>query len=120
MDAAKKAHMALGRGLLERIDEVGPLRNLEPRRHSVPNPSAIPNMPQGIHGDAGLRLDVGVDGLCGLESKTVEFVLPAHFAPLSAYLNLPGHRLVFLLNFTVKRIKDAILRRVFQPGQVAV
>jgi GxxExxY protein len=47
--------------------------------------------------------------------KAVERLLPVHEAQLLTYLKLSGHRLGFLINFNVVRIKDRLRRTVLSP-----
>ena len=60
--------------------------------------------------DAGLRLDLLVEGRVIVELKAVERLLPVFEAQVLTYLKLAGKRLGILINFNVPRIKDGIKR----------
>jgi len=117
VDAAVRVHSTLGPGLLERVYEVCLKRELELRGHKVETQVAVPITYEGFTLDAGLRLDMVVDGLAIIELKAVELVLPVHEAQLLTYLKLSGFRLGFLLNFNVKLMKNGISRRILQRPQ---
>lgn len=114
VDAAVKVHSVLGPGLLERIYEVCLTHELRSRGHKVETQVVVPLHYDGVELDAGLRLDVVVDGLAILELKSVEHILPVHEAQLITYIKLSGMRLGFLLNFNVALMKDGITRRILQ------
>lgn len=114
VDAAVKVHSTLGPGLLERIYEICLIHELTKRGHKVESQVAVPIFYDGVQLDAGLRLDLVVDGMAILELKSVDHILPVHEAQLITYLKLSGIRLGFLLNFNVALMKDGIKRRVLQ------
>ncbi|MBI4913231.1 MAG: GxxExxY protein [Acidobacteria bacterium] len=116
VDAAVKVHSHLGPGLLERVYELCLAHELEIRGHRVETQVGIPIHYEGIALDAGLRLDMVVDGLAIIELKAVESALPVHEAQIITYLKLSGIRLGFLLNFNVKLMKDGISRRILERG----
>jgi GxxExxY protein len=60
--------------------------------------------------DAGLRVDLLVEGCLVVELKAVETILPVHRAQVMTYLKLTGHRLGLLINFNVPLIRDGIQR----------
>ena len=62
--------------------------------------------------DCGYRADVVVDNRLLLELKSVEKVLPLHYAQLMTYLKLAKIRTGLLINFNVPILKDGITRRV--------
>ena len=66
----------------------------------------------GIQIDAGLRLDVVIEGRVIAELKSVEALIPLFDAQLLTYLKLSGLRLDFLINFNVPLLKDGIKRLV--------
>ncbi|MBP1773434.1 MAG: hypothetical protein H6P99_2597 [Holophagaceae bacterium] len=117
VDAAVKVHSTLGPGLLERIYEICLIHELTKRGHKVESQVAVPINYDGIQLEAGLRLDLVVDGLAVLELKSVDHTLPVHEAQLITYLKLSGVRLGFLLNFNVALMKDGITRRILQRNR---
>jgi GxxExxY protein len=114
VDAAIKVHAALGPGLLESVYETCLAHELEERGHRVNRQVVLPIHYDTLTLDAGLRLDLVVDGLAVLELKSVEHLLPVHHAQLLTYLRLSGLRLGFLLNFNVSLMKDGVTRKILQ------
>lgn len=112
VDAAFAVHSTLGPGLLESVYEACLEHELRRREVSVERQLALPVVYRDLRVEAGLRLDMLVAGCVVVELKVVEVVLPVHRAQLLTYLKLSGHRLGFLLNFNVARIKDGIQRVV--------
>ncbi len=111
VDSAFKVHKALGPGLLETVYETCLVRELRKRGLSVATQVPVPITYDGEVLETCLRLDVLVEGLIIIEIKAVEEMNPVFEAQILTYLRLSGLRLVFLINFTVPRIKDG-LRRV--------
>lgn len=66
----------------------------------------------GIEIEVGYRLDLLVGDKVVVELKAVDAILPVHRAQLLSYLQLGGHRLGYLLNFNVPRMKQGIVRMV--------
>jgi GxxExxY protein len=66
----------------------------------------------GIHIDAGYRMDMLVEGEIVVENKSVQTLAPIHDAQLLTYLKLSGRRLGFLVNWNVPLVKDGIKRMV--------
>jgi GxxExxY protein len=60
--------------------------------------------------DAGLRIDLLVDGKIIVELKAVEQLIPLYEAQILTYLKLTGLRLGLLINFNVPLLKDGIKR----------
>lgn len=119
VDAAIKVHSALGPGLLESVYETCLTHELEKRGHQVKRQVLLPIRYDTLTLDAGLRMDMVVDGLVVLELKAVDHLLPVHHAQLLAYLKLSGLRLGFLLKFNVSLMKDGLTRKILQrAGQV--
>jgi len=110
VDAAFAVHSTLGPGLLESVYEVCLSYELERRGLAVERQVVLPIMYDGIRLEAGLRLDVLVDGCLIVELKAVEAFLPLHTAQVLTYLKLTGHRLGLLINCNVPRIRDGIKR----------
>ncbi len=114
VDAAVRVHSILGPGLLESVYETCLSHELEKRGHRVERQVSVPIRYDGVTLDAGLRLDMVVDGLAVLELKAVEQLLPVHEAQLLTYLKLSSLRLGFLLNFNVSLMKNGIARKILQ------
>ena len=112
VDAAYSVHSTLGPGLLESVYEACLVHALHKRGLEAERQIALPVVYDGLQVEAGLRLDVVVQGCIVVELKAVEKVLPVHRAQLLTYLKLSGHRLGFLINFNVPVIREGISRMV--------
>ena len=112
IDAAFTVHRELGPGLLESVYEACLCHELTCRGIPFRSQLSLPVMYRGIQVDAGLRLDVLVSECVILELKAVERLLPVHEAQCLTYLKLTKHRLGFVLNFNVPRLKEGIRRIV--------
>ncbi|MBN1491607.1 MAG: GxxExxY protein [Phycisphaerae bacterium] len=110
VDAAYRVHSALGPGLLERVYEVCLAHELRKRGLTVETQVDLPVIYDGIRLDAGMRVDLRVDGRLLIELKAVEMMHSVHKAQLLTYLKLTGHRLGLLINFNVPLIRDGIER----------
>jgi GxxExxY protein len=113
VDSVFKMHSALGPGLLESVYEICLAHEFARRGLSFERQVSLPVVYEGMRLDAGLRLDMVVEGKVILELKSVESLLPVHRAQMITYLKLSGHKLGFLVNFNVALIKDGI-RRIIQ------
>lgn len=110
VDAAFAVHNVLGPGLLESVYEVCLAHELAKRRVRFERQVTLPVEYDGIRLDAGLRLDLLVEGCLVVELKSVLDLMPIHEAQLLTYLKLTGHRLGLLINFNVPLIRDGIKR----------
>ena len=110
VDAAFKVHAALGPGLLESVYEICLAHELSKRGLRFQTQVAFPIVYDGVKLDAGLRIDLLVEGQLVIELKAVEVLLPLHEAQLLTYLKLANKRLGLLINFNVPKIKDGIKR----------
>ena len=112
VDAAFKVHKTLGPGLLESVYEAGLDYELRKRGRKVATQVPMPVVYDGLRLDAGLRLDMLVEGKLIVEVKSVERMNPVYDAQLPTYLKLTGLRLGLLINFNVGVIKKGINRVV--------
>lgn len=112
LDAAFKVHRALGPGLLESIYEVCLAYELEKMGLRVRRQMVLPVMYDGVHLDAGLRIDLLVEDLLIIEVKAVEKHHPLFEAQLLTYLKLTHLQLGLLINFNVTLLKEGIKRVV--------
>ena len=110
VDAAYAVHSALGPGLLESVYEVCLGHELEKRDRRVQRQVSLPVVYDRVRLDAGLRLDMVVDGCLIVEIKAVEQLLPVHNAQVLTYLKLTGRRLGLLINFNTQLIRYGIKR----------
>jgi GxxExxY protein len=112
VDAIIKVHRALGPGLLESTYQVCLAHELRKRGLDVQCELKLPVEYDGIHIDAGYRIDMLLAGEIIIENKSVQELAPIHEAQLLTYMKLSGGRLGFLVNWTVPLIKDGIKRMV--------
>lgn len=113
--AAMRVHSALGPGLLESAYELCLVHELNKAGLKVVRQIALPVFYDGIHLDAGYRLDVVVEDKIVLELKAVDRLQALHTAQLVSYLRLGRYPLGYLLNFNVVHMRDGI-KRVINPS----
>ena len=111
-EAAFRVHKTLGPGLLESVYERCLRRELLSRGVAFQSQLALPVLYDGISIEAGLRVDMIVDGRIIVELKAAEVMHPIYTAQLLTYLKLTGLRLGLLINFNVPLIRDGIRRIV--------
>ena len=112
VDAAYHVHKTIGPGLLESVYEVCLGFELSRRNLVFQRQLQIPIIYDGHKLDAGLRLDMLVEGKVIVELKSVETMIPLFEAQVLTYLKLTNHRLALLINFNVPLIKNGIRRIV--------
>ena len=110
VDCAFKVHQTLGPGLLESVYEACFCVELRKRGIRYKSQAPIPLVYEGVSIDAGLRLDLLVEGSIILEIKLVERLLPVHQSQLLTYLKLSDLRLGLLINFNVVLFKQGVQR----------
>jgi len=113
VDCGLKVHRALGPGLLESAYEACLAHEIAKRSHLVRRQIALPIVYDGMHLDAGYRIDLLINDSVLVEVKAIDMLLPIHQAQLMTYLKLSGHRLGFLMNFNVAMFKNG-LRRIIR------
>jgi len=111
VDSVFRVHKELGPGLLESVYSKCLLfelhsRNIAAAEAEVP----LPVLYRGCRIDAGLRLDLLVDGELIIELKAVDQLHDVHKAQMLTYLKLANKQLGLLVNFNVPLIKDGIRR----------
>ncbi len=77
-------------------------------KQQVPMPFVYKNIKQ----DVGYRIDLIVNEKVIIEVKSIENLAPVHFAQTFTYLRLSNIKLVLLINFNKKMLKDGIHRIV--------
>ena len=110
IDAAMRVHSQLGPGLLESAYQACLEYELRRRGLWVVRQLALPVRYEGIHVDAGYRIDLLVEDQVVVELKAVEAIHPIHKAQLLSYLRLSGKRLGLIITFNVLHLKDGITR----------
>jgi GxxExxY protein len=110
--AAIEVHAALGPGLLESAYQACLVRELESRGIPFEQQKPLAVSYKGVQVDCGYRLDFLVGGKVVVELKTVDHLEPIHEAQLLTYMKLAHCRVGLLINFSVPRLRDGIVRRV--------
>ncbi len=110
VDSAFKVHQTLGPGLLESVYEACLCVELKKRGIRYKSQAPIPLVYEGVSIEAGLRLDLLVEGSIVLEIKSVERLLPVHQSQLLTYLKLADLHLGLLINFNVAMFKQGVRR----------
>jgi GxxExxY protein len=110
VDAAFKVHSTLGPGLLESVYAICLTYELRKRGLRVDRELKIPIVYDEVTLDAGLRVDMLVEGCVIVDTKAVERLIPVFEAQVQTYLRLTKTTLGFLINFNVPLIKDGIKR----------
>ena len=73
---------------------------------------ALPVIYEGVHIDAGLRMDMLVEKCVIVELKSVDTMNPVFEAQLLTYLKLANIRLGYFINFNVPHLRDGFKRMV--------
>jgi GxxExxY protein len=110
--AAIEVHSALGPGLLESAYLASLCHELSLRGIAFAREVALPVKYKDLKLEAGYRMDLLVEGLVIVETKTVERIQAIHEAQLLTYLKLTDLWLGLLLNFNVLFLKHGIRRVV--------
>lgn len=112
LDAALKAHTALGPGLLESSYQAVLVYELKKAGLSVEKEKPLPLIYEEVHLEIGYRIDIMVENKVIIEVKSVDALNDIHLAQVLTYLKLSDCRLGLLLNFNVKSMKQGIKRIV--------
>jgi GxxExxY protein len=108
--AAITVHKELGPGLLESTYESCLAFELTQMGLKVEQQKALPVVYKNVELECGYRIDLLVEEKVIVELKTVDKLMPIHFAQLISYLKLSGCKIGLLANFNEVRIKDGIRR----------
>jgi GxxExxY protein len=110
IDAAYIVYSNLGPGLLESVYEQCLVYEIRKKGLNVESQISIPVFYDGMHLDAGFRIDILVERSLIIELKTVESLLPVHKAQILTYLKLSGISLGLIINFNTVLFKDGVKR----------
>jgi GxxExxY protein len=110
--ASIKVHKSVGPGLLESAYENALKYELEKLELVVDQQLILPFIYEEVRLEAGYRIDLIVYQLVIIEIKSVEVLLPVHYAQLLTYLRLTGLKLGLLINFNTAVLKEGIHRIV--------
>ena len=109
---AIELHKKLGPGLLESAYESALAFDLKEASLNVERQVPMPFIYKDVNLETGYKLDLIVENLVIVEIKSVEALVPVHFAQLLTYLKLSDGKLGFLINFNTKLLKEGIHRVV--------
>ena len=107
-----KVHTVLGAGLFESTYRLCLRHELQGRGLRVEQEVTIPVIYGDFRIENGYRVDLLVEDLVLVETKSVAKLLPLHQAQLLAYLKLSGRPAGLLINFNVPHLRDGIKRMV--------
>jgi GxxExxY protein len=112
LSAALKVHSALGAGCLESTYDACLRYQLTKDGIAFKHQTRLPVLYDGVHVDAGYRVDFIVENCVIVELKAVEKLVPLHIAQVLTYLKLSNHQVGLLINFNVPHLRDGIRRVV--------
>ena len=110
--AAIEIHKTIGPGLLESAYENALAYDLQKLGFDVEQQKSMPFIYKGVHQDIGYRIDIMVNNKVILEIKSIENLVPLHYAQTLTYLRLSNLKLALLINFNSKILKNSIHRIV--------
>jgi GxxExxY protein len=105
-------HKVLGPGLLESAYQQCLYYKLCKAGFSVVKEKPMPLVFEEVKLDCGYRIDLLVENKIVLEIKSVDAIHDVHVAQILTYMKLGNHKLGFVLNFNVAKMKDGIKRVV--------
>lgn len=112
VDSAVMIHRAPGPGFLESAYQRCLAYELRNAGLDVKCEVTIPIQDEEIRIDAGYRVDMLINDLVIVENKTVDRKLNIHIAQILTYLKMKDQRIGYLINWTVKLIKNGMQRLV--------
>ncbi len=102
----------LGPGLLESAYEIALQHEILKLGLKVESQIALPLVYDGLHKDAGYRIDLLIENKVIIEIKSVENLAEVHHKQLITYLKLSGIKIGLLVNFNTSDITTSIFRKV--------
>jgi len=103
-------HKTLGPGLLESVYESTLAYDLREIGLDVKQQVAVPVIYKEVKMEVGFRIDLLINNNVLIELKSIENLLPIHYAQTLTYLRLSGIKLGLLINFNEKILKNGIHR----------
>ena len=110
--ASIKVHKTLGPGLLESVYVKCLCHQLALDGVRYQHQVKLPIIYEGIELEGAYWIDLVIEDCLLAEAKSVEHLLPVHFAQVLSYLRLSGHSLGLLINFNVPLLRNGIHRVV--------
>jgi GxxExxY protein len=108
--AAIEVHRHLGPGLLESSYHACLCRELELREITYRSQVALPLEYKGVQIAKGYVIDLLIEDSLVVETKSVDKLLPIHFAQLMTYMRLLRASSGLLMNFNVDTLPNGIRR----------
>ncbi len=105
-------HKKLGPGLLESVYENTLAYELKTAGLEIQQQVAMPVVYKDVKMKVGYRVDLLVENKVIVELKSVENLLPVHYAQTLTYIKLSDLKLALLINFNEKLLKNGIHRIV--------
>ncbi|WP_288368677.1 GxxExxY protein [uncultured Roseivirga sp.] len=105
-------HRNVGPGLLESAYENALAYDLRESGLEVKQQLPLPFHYKEVKMDVGYRVDLLIENKVIVEVKSVETLVPVHYAQLLTYLKLSDKKLGLLINFNSKILKNEIHRVV--------
>jgi len=112
IQGAIEVHRILGPGLLESLYRECLVSELQERRLKVIVEPLVPITYKGKRLNGHYRIDLLVEDAVIIELKSVETVLPVHYAQVLSYLRLTDKRVGLLINFNVSYLRQGVRRIV--------
>ncbi len=116
LSAAIEVHRTLGPGLLESTYTSCLQFELSVRKLRFVSQRAIPIAYKGMQLDTSYRVDLIVEDVVVVETKSVASLLAVHRAQVLTYMKLTDCPAGLLINFNVPRLMDGVLRLLL-PGR---
>jgi GxxExxY protein len=113
IQCAFRVHKELGPGLLESVYESCLCHELAKSSLRFVRQAALPIEYDGLILEAGLRIDLIVEGCVIVELKACDLLNSLHEAQLITYLKLSKTRLGLLINFNTRLLKEGLKRIVW-------
>ena len=107
---AIKVHNALGPGLLESAYKECLFYEIVKAGFYAEKEKPMPLVYEEIRLDVGYRIDILVEKILVVETKSKDSITNVHLAQTLTYLKLGHFKLGLLMNFNVKLLKDGIKR----------
>ncbi len=112
ISSAIEVHRILGPGLLESSYERCLCHELNMRKIPFQRQKPLPISYKGLKPGCGYRIDIVVADKIILEIKAIEALTDVHKAQLLTYVKLSNLRVGLILNFSVRLLKNGIVRLV--------
>jgi GxxExxY protein len=116
LSAAIEVHRTLGPGLLESTYAPCLQFELRARKLRFVTQRSIPIIYKGMQLDTSYRVDLIVEDVVVVETKSVGALAPVHDAQVLTYMKLTECPAGLLINFNVPKLMDGV-KRLILPGR---